>query len=63
MTTAWSSWRALTSSRPFGPGRAREAKEAATRASLSDRQLGPDRYHLRQLLTDLGVIYVAQREL
>ncbi|MFC7404536.1 4-carboxy-4-hydroxy-2-oxoadipate aldolase/oxaloacetate decarboxylase [Georgenia alba] len=38
--------------------RAREAKEAATRAAFLEGELGLDRYGLRQVLADLGVTYV-----
>jgi 4-hydroxy-4-methyl-2-oxoglutarate aldolase len=42
--------------------RAREEKEAATRAALEGGQLGLDRYDLRPLLRDLGVEYVTAAE-
>jgi 4-hydroxy-4-methyl-2-oxoglutarate aldolase len=40
--------------------RAREAKEEATRAAFTSGELGLDRYRLRPLLEELGVLYVTQ---
>ncbi|MER6981409.1 4-carboxy-4-hydroxy-2-oxoadipate aldolase/oxaloacetate decarboxylase, partial [Streptomyces carpinensis] len=37
--------------------RAREEKEAASRAAFQDGQLGLDRYGLRETLARLGVTY------
>ncbi|MFI0542775.1 4-carboxy-4-hydroxy-2-oxoadipate aldolase/oxaloacetate decarboxylase [Streptomyces sp. WSLK1-3] len=42
--------------------RAREAKEAATRAAFMDGQLGLDRYGLRETLKNLGVEYRSYEE-
>jgi 4-hydroxy-4-methyl-2-oxoglutarate aldolase len=42
--------------------RARETKEEDTRRAFNDGQLGLDRYHLREKLTELGVHYVRQSE-
>ncbi|MFI7382486.1 4-carboxy-4-hydroxy-2-oxoadipate aldolase/oxaloacetate decarboxylase [Streptomyces sp. NPDC049813] len=42
--------------------RAREEKEAATRAAFLEGQLGLDRYGLRATLTDLGVEYRTYEE-
>ncbi|MFF8908474.1 4-carboxy-4-hydroxy-2-oxoadipate aldolase/oxaloacetate decarboxylase [Streptomyces olivaceoviridis] len=42
--------------------RAREAKEAASRAAFQDGQLGLDRYGLREKLARLGVTYTSYEE-
>ncbi|MFJ9537347.1 4-carboxy-4-hydroxy-2-oxoadipate aldolase/oxaloacetate decarboxylase [Streptomyces sp. NPDC101225] len=41
---------------------AREAKEARSRAAFLEGQLGLDRYHLREKLTELGVEYRTYEE-
>ena len=46
-----------------GASRAREEKEAATRAAFQQGELGLDRYGLRDLLAGLGVEYVAHADL
>jgi len=49
--------------RALAAARAREDKEAATRAAFEAGELGLDRYGLRATLADLGVEYVPAAEL
>lgn len=48
--------------RAIEASKAREAGEQATRVALAGGELGLDRYHLRALLTELGVRYVSAEE-